>query len=201
MKRVFLTGLLGAIAMFLWTSLAHMVLPLGETGVSQIENEQAILTAMQQQLGTKPGLYLFPNMGVSPAASNAEKQEAMRKYDAKLAANPSGMLIYHPPGEKSLTPGRLLTEFLTELAEALLAVFLLAQTRLVSYGARLGFVAVVGLIAAITTNVPYWNWYGFPTNYTLAYMTVEFGGFVAAGLIAAALIRPQVASLAVAAGK
>lgn len=138
MKRILLAGLLGGIAMFLWSSVAHMVLPLGETGVSQIDNEQAILTAMQQQLGNKSGLYLFPNMGVSPTASNAEKQEAMRKYDAKLAANPSGMLIYHPPGEKSLTPGRLFTEFLTELAEALLAVFLLAQTRFARYGARVG---------------------------------------------------------------
>jgi len=35
-KRVFLAGLLGGVAMFMWTSLAHVVLPIGETGVQEI---------------------------------------------------------------------------------------------------------------------------------------------------------------------
>ena len=55
---------------------------------------------------------------------------AMQQYEQKLAANPSGILIYHPPGAKALTPGQLVTEFLTEVAEALLLASLLAQTSL-----------------------------------------------------------------------
>jgi hypothetical protein len=194
-KRVLLAGILGGIAMFVWASIAHMVLPLGETGVREIPNEPAVLSAMQAQLGTNSGLYLFPGMGLGPDATRQQKNAAMQQYDQKLASNPSGLLIYHPPGAKALTPGQLATEFVTELLEALLAAFLLAHTRLAGFGARVGFVAVAGIMAAITTNIPYWNWYGFPTNYTAAYMAMQIVGYLAAGIVIAAVIKiPATAS-------
>jgi hypothetical protein len=32
-KRILLAGLLGGLAMFIWQSVAHVVLPLGEAGI------------------------------------------------------------------------------------------------------------------------------------------------------------------------
>ena len=82
--------------------------------------------------------------------------------------------------------GRLLgIEFATELLESILVVFLLAQTGLVSFGARVGFVTVAGILAAIATNVSYWNWYGFPSVYTASYMFIQIVGFLCVGLVAA----------------
>ena len=189
MKRIILAGLLGGIAMFIWSTIAHIALPLGEVGVKEIPNEAAILSSMSSTIGSTSGLYLFPGTGLGPDATHQQKQAAMRDYGKKLAANPSGILIYHPPGQSALTARQLTTEFLTEVAEALLAAILLAQTRLTSFGSRLGFIAVLGLAAAITTNIPYWNWYGFPTNYTIAYMSIEFVDYLAAGLVVASLVR------------
>ena len=80
-------------------------------------------------------------------------------------------------------------EFATELFESLLAVFLLAQTRLVTFGARVGFVTVAGILAAIATNVSYWNWYGFPCVYTAAYVLIQIIGFLCVGLVAALVLR------------
>jgi hypothetical protein len=191
-KRVLLAGLLGGIAMFAWTSLAHMVLPLGDAGIKEIPNEQGVLTAMQASLGAAPGLYLFPGTGLGPDATMQQKRGAMDQYAQKLAANPSGILIYHPPGAKPLTAGQLATEFFTELIEALLAVILLSQTRLTSFASRLGFVIVAGMLATIATNVSYWNWYGFPATYTAAYMTTGVVGFICVGLVAAAVMKEQV---------
>ena len=85
-------------------------------------------------------------------------------------------------------------QFLTELAEGLIAAWLVAQTALASYVARVGFVAMVGLAAAITTNIPYWNWYTFPAAYTLGYGFTEFVGYVVAGLAIAAIVRPTAAA-------
>jgi hypothetical protein len=99
------------------------------------------------------------------------------------------LLIYHPPGANGITGKRLGTEFVTELVETLLAVFLLAQTRIGSYAGKVGFMVVVGVVAAITTNIPYWNWYGFPGNYTEAYMFTQVVAFLAAGLVAAAVVK------------
>ena len=60
MKRIFLAGLLGGIAMFIWTSIAHMALPLGEAGIREIPNEAALLSAMRSSIGKKPASTSFP---------------------------------------------------------------------------------------------------------------------------------------------
>jgi hypothetical protein len=187
-KRIFLAGILGGVAMFLWASLAHMVLPLGRAGIREVPDDRALLASMRSALGESSGLYMFPGVG-----SDAD----MKRYEQKLASNPSGLLIYHPPGVKALTPGQLITEFLTELLEALLLAWLMAQTRLESLPARLGFAIVVGIVAGITTNVSYWNWYGFPSAYTLPYMSIEIVGFLVAGLVAAKMLgRSSLGSVA-----
>jgi hypothetical protein len=66
----------------------------------------------------------------------------------------------------------------------------LAQTRIVSFAGRVGFVLVAGILAAITTNVSYWNWYGFPCVYTASYMVTQIVGFFLVGVIAA-LVLPK----------
>ena len=104
MKRVLLAGLLGGIAMFVWSSSAHIALSLGNTGVKEIPNEQNVLAGMQAQLGTTSGLYMFPGMGLGPNPTRQEQNAAMKQYDQKLATSPSGLLIYHPPGAKALSP-------------------------------------------------------------------------------------------------
>jgi len=192
MKRVLLAGLLGGIAMFVWSSFAHIALSLGNTGVKEIPNEQNVLAGMQAQLGTTSGLYMFPGMGLGPNPTRQEQNAAMKQYDQKLATSPSGLLIYHPPGAKALSPGQLGTEFLTEVAEALLLALLLAQTTLRTFASRMGFVMLAAVMAAITTNIPYWNWYGFPVNYTSAYMFIEFMDYVVAGIVVSAILKPKV---------
>ena len=62
--RIFLAGVLGGIAMFIWTSIAHMFLPLGHAGVREIPNEAVVLAAMQTNIGDQSGLYLFPGFGL-----------------------------------------------------------------------------------------------------------------------------------------
>ena len=190
MTRVFLAGLLGGIAMFIWTSIAHMALPLGETGVRQLPDETAMLAAMQKNIGEKSGFYFFPALGLGPNATRDERKQAMERMNETLSRYPSGILVYHPAGAPPIRMASLLViEFGKELAEAFLAVFLLAQSRLVRYGSRVTFVTAIGVIAAISTNVSYWNWYRFPANYTLAYMLIQLVGFLCVGLVAALVLR------------
>ena len=183
-KRILLAGLLGGIAMFVWASLAHLVLGLGSVGMKDLPNEQPLLAALQTGIGANTGLYVFPGVG----------REGMAGYQSKLDRNPSGLLIYHPPGVKAMEPRQLVTEFLTEVIEALLAVFLLSRTALTGVLARVGFVTLIGIVACITTNVPYWNWYGYPTSYTAAYMFTQIVDYVLVGVVAALLLKRKAAA-------
>jgi hypothetical protein len=191
--KILLTGILGGIVTFIWTSVAHMALPLGEAGIREIPNESAVLSAMQSNIGDQTGLYIFPGRGVEKNATRQEKNEAMKHMAEKMATNPSGILMYHAPGRRFTIGKWLGIEFGTELLEAILVVFLLVQTRIVSFAGRVGFVLVAGILAAITTNVSYWNWYGFPCVYTASYMFIQIVGFLLVG-VAAALILPKRAS-------
>ena len=186
--RAFLAAILGGIAMFIWSFIAHDLLPLGEMGMREFKNEAAMLDALKTNLGDAGGLYHFPGHTAGPNATRQEKSEAMKRAMEKAASGPSGLLIYHPSRE--FTFGKLLgIEFATELLEAILVVFLLTQTKIESFAGRVGFVLLAGILAAITTNIPYWNWYGFPSRYTAAYMSIEIIGFLCVGLIAALVLR------------
>jgi len=186
--RAFLAAILGGIAMFIWSFVAHDLLPLGETGIREFNNEAAMLDALKTNLGDARGLYHFPGHRPGPNATRQEKSEAMKRAMEKAASGPAGMLLYHPSRE--FTFGKLLgIEFATELLEAILVVFLLTQTKIESFGGRVGFVLIAGILAAITTNIPYWNWYSFPSSYTAAYMSIEIIGFLCVGLVAALLLK------------
>lgn len=190
MSRVLLAGILGGIAMFIWTALAHMVLPLGEVGVSQIgaNSEPQLLEAMKANLTDRHGFFIFPGLNIDPKATGQEKKDAMNKMAEKAASGPTGILVYQPA--RPIAFGKWLgIEFATELVQAILVVCLLAQTSLTTFAGRVSFVTVAGILAAITTNVSYWNWYGFPKRYTAGYMFIEIVGFFCVGIVAALMLK------------
>jgi len=187
-KRILLAGVLGGLAMFLWSSIAHMALGLGSLGIQDIPNEQAMMGTMKSNL-PQSGFYFFPGLGVAPGASRTERNAAMNVYQQKVANGPSGILVYHSSGQKAISAGQLLTELGTNIVQALLASTLLAFAGLRSYGARVGFVALAGVMAGITTNISYWTWYGFPGSYTTGYAFTEIMGYVCIGLAAAAIVK------------
>jgi hypothetical protein len=175
--RILIAGLLGGLAMFIWSSAAHMS-PLGRVGISTLPDESATVANLASAIGDHGGLYLFPvDMSGTPSSATA----------------PGGFLAYNPHAPMAMLPGNLIVEFLTETVEAILAAWLLAQTALAAYAMRVGFVTVVGIVGAITTNVPYWNWYTFPTAYTLCYAFIEVVGYLVAGLAIAWYLKPKAA--------
>jgi hypothetical protein len=188
-KKVVLAGVLGGLAMFVWLSVAHMAIGLGAVGMKDLPNEQAVMGVIHDNL-PQSGFYFFPSLGVAKDASREQQNAAMTAYQQKIAAGPSGILIYHPSKGEAISPRLLLTELGTNVLQALLAAILLSfATGLRSYASRVAFVTVAGLMAVITTNISYWNWYGFPGTYTAAYGFTEIVGYICIALVAAAIIK------------
>ena len=171
MLRIVIAGLLGGLAMYVWSSLAHVALPLGNTGVKALPHEAADVAALKADLGDKSGLYLAP---------------------ARMDAPPGpGVLVVYHSTPTQMDPKTLAGEGLSELVRSILAAVLLSLTALRGYLPRAGFVGLVGLTATLTTNPSYWLWYKFPTDYTLAYIGIELVGYVVAGLVIAAILKPR----------
>jgi hypothetical protein len=192
--RIFFAGILGGIVMFIWNFVAHDLLPLGEMGVRLIPNEDAVTSVLQTNLGDTSGFYVFPSGGLTPGATREQKGVAMKKAEEQMAAGAAGVLIYRPKRIFNF-PKRLGIEFATEVLESLLAVFLLAQTGIRGFGGKVGFILTAGILAAIATNVPYANWYGFPKPFTLAQIVMMIVGFLLVGIVAALVLKkPTTAS-------
>ncbi len=185
--RIVLAGILGAIAMFIWVTIAHVATPLGATGFSKIPDEAPLIAEMQRTLGDHGGLYSFP--WVDPS-----DKSAMQDYAQKTKQSASGLLLYRGPGVSNDMTRPMLYEFVKELIETLIAAFLLGLAGIGGYLGRAGFVTLIGVSAAITTNASYWIWWGFPGDYTLAYMIITFVGYVVAALTIAAIVKPKPAA-------
>ena len=193
-KRVVIGGILGGLTMFIWLFVAHDVLPLGELGVGEIPNEGPVLSAMQSSI-PQAGLYLFPGIGLGPNATSAQRNAAMPAYMKKYEQSPHGILVYHPASGAFNFGEALGREGALNLLEAFLAAWLLSYAAAgKAYTGRVGFVVILGTLAAVTTNLEYWNWYDFPGNYVAGYMVTQIIGFSLVGLVVAAFVKSEVAA-------
>ena len=77
----------------------------------------------------------------------------MKQMQRRIAAKPYGILMYHPPGRPFAFGKSLVIEFSTEVLQAILVIWLLAQIRIGDFAGRVGSLVIVGILTSITTNV------------------------------------------------
>jgi len=187
--KILLAGILGAIAMFIWTAIAHMALPLGEAGIAEIPNESAVLSTMQSNVGDQTGLYIFPGMGVGKNATRQEKSEAMKTW---MKRSQRILLVFScimRQAVRSHLAKRSESNSLRNYSKRFSSCFCLHKRASKVSPGVVGFVLLAGILAAIATNVSYWNWYGFPGVYTANYMFIQVVGFLCVGIVAALVLR------------
>ena len=176
MNRRILAGLLGGLAAFVWSSVAHMVLPLGEAGVSTIPNEKAVLETLEREV-PGAGLYLFPAPSNDPTQAQADMMASYRD-------NPSGVLVYTPPGRTFSFPKLLGVELAGTLFAGLIAAAVMMRAPLsIGRGALIG--ANLGIFTWLCVSLSYWNWYDFPSAYVWAEGADQVVGWLIGGVVIA----------------
>lgn len=185
MKRILMGTIAGALVIFMWGALVHLVLPLGNAGMSPLPHETVSTKALNLAIN-EPGLYVFPWMDMTGEYSDQEYKEWQEAY----REGPVGMLFYKPRGGDPMAAHYFINEILTDLAASLLACLLLSLTTL-AYLGRMLFVGGLGLFSWVTSSIPYWNWYGFPADFTLAAGAGMVLGWLLAGVVIAAIVKPE----------
>ena len=182
MKKILLGSLVGAVVLFMWSFVSHMLLPLGHVGIQQVANEDPILDAIRANI-QQPGLYFLPGLHYSKYSD----EPAMKAWKEKAKRGPFVILIHQMQGS-DITPAQLATEFVSNLFLALLAALLLSHIA-GSFLWRTLAVGIMGLIAGLDVYVSYWNWFKFPTDYTLAVMSDQFIGFLLMGAALSLMVK------------
>lgn len=181
--RVIIAGIVGGIVLFFWGAVAHMFLPTGDMGIKSMPNDAAVMSALKSNI-SEPGMYFYPGMENHHHASEAEQAA----FDAKYKSGPHGLLIYYPIGTELMPPSMLLTELASNILGALLVAFVMS---LMSAGFILRVLAsgLIGVVAWLSVDASYWNWYGFPTDYFLAQIVDQGAGWLIAGVPIAFLVK------------
>ena len=189
-KNIVLAAILGALALFAWESVAHMALPLGEAGIRTFgAHETPMMAALKEHI-KEPGFYFFPGPVDIPGMTSEQKSKAMADAMNRMASEPTGIMIVYPQGRVTNFGKGLGIQFASDFVVMLIAAFLLSRATVVKgYGARVLFVALMGLIPILQTDLPQWNWYGFPDVYFGAQVLVHLVGFAAGGLVLARLVK------------
>jgi hypothetical protein len=184
MLRILVGGIVAGVVIFFWGFVSHMLLPLGEMGLQSIANEGDLSAAIKKDVH-EPGLYFVPGRDMSKSQS----QEEMDAHAAKIAKGPYGFMVIYPNGRDVSMSKRLPIELGTNVVCALLAAILVSLVR-PGFVVRVASVTLVGILASIMTLVPYWNWYGFPDDFTLAQFVEHTAGWLLAGFVLALIVRP-----------
>ena len=184
MAKVLIGGIVAGIVIFFWGFAAHEFLPLGETGMHDIPQEDVVAAAVKDAV-REPGIYLLPGHGMGKTKS-PEEQKALNE---KVAKGPTGFLIIHPEGSEVSLPKYLVPQLATNVVCGLLAALLVTQLR-PGFVVRVLCVTLMGIFGFVMVCVPYWNWYGFPLDFTIAQAIEHTVGWFLAGLAIAAIVRP-----------
>lgn len=179
-KRILLAILLGTIVMFIWGGLSHMIIFIGD-GFKPLPNEDKVLETLKASIPEK-GLYFFP--GKDFRHSTAEQES---RFAQKFATGPVGILVYRPIGGSPLSPGKLLTQGISNVLSVCIAAWILSMIS-AGYWTRVGAVTTLGAVSCTAVSMIYWNWYEFPDAFFLAQIADMLIGFFLAGLVLARFI-------------
>jgi hypothetical protein len=179
--RILIAGILGGIVMFIWGVAAHMLIPLGDTGIRQPVAEDVALSSLRQGLGERPGVYMLPSMSTEQMSDPA----AVKAYQTKSASAPYAWVVFLPQGQDATQMGPQIARQWASDTLAALALAWVMSLVVVGFASRLGVAVVTALFAWLSALVPYWNWYRFPLDFTVAALVEQVIGWLLAGAVMA----------------
>ncbi len=178
--RIAVAALSGAIVIFLWQFVSHMLLPIGEMGFRAPQNEAVVLQAAGSGLPAS-GMYLLPYL----APEKMKDAAAVQDWTERAQKNPSLFVVVGPANTivTNMLP-ELGRQFVIDLLGALLVAFMLAGTAW-GFGMRVLGATIFGAFGWLLDIVPLWNWYKFPADYVVGNLLDQGIGWLLAGIVIA----------------
>lgn len=181
MVRCVLGCLVATVAVFVFGALYWMFNPMAEAAMSQADDDRAVQACLRDTLGGS-GIYMIPGMG-----------EGQQAFEERHEEGPIAVLNYVSEGRPAMPPTTLLVDMARVLVMVVLAALLLlwAWPALESYGARVGFVVLAGAAGSVFTRGADAIWWMLPWKYAGVMIVYEVLAWLVAGLVLAALLKPN----------
>jgi hypothetical protein len=164
-KFLLVATLVGGIALFVWGAVWHMALPFSNAGMHEFANNDLVVDVIGENAPQR-GIYFSPQ-GIFAAVN----------IDPGLTDRTASMGPY------------MLVQLLTEFAVVFVLTILLFHSTFTTILGRAVYAGIVGLAGALTIHIAHWNWYSFPTSYTLSELANNVIGFFLVGLVVGWLMQ------------
>ncbi|HLT46236.1 MAG TPA: hypothetical protein VK002_03335 [Rubricoccaceae bacterium] len=179
MRSLLLGAFLAALVLFVWGFVVWALMPVDP--FTRIADEAAVSAALLEQLPAT-GYYLLPG-----------DDSDMDAYVARHREGPLALITFRREGADPLAASGFVLGFLHMLVSMLLLGLVLraAVPRLHTYGARVTFVAFVGLLVGVWAHLGEPIWWHQPWSLPLLTAAHDVIGFALAGLVLARFVRPE----------
>lgn len=190
-KKILLGGLAGGAILFVWGVIAWMILPLHDASMRTLPNA-AVVTKVLRENVKEAGVYYFPELVDTRGMTTEQANAAMADWKTRHREGPVGFLVLHPNGAEPMNVRHFAGSFVIQFTSALIVAWLLSKAMggFRTYLGRLLFVVALGLFAGVAVDLPYWNWFNFPADYTVAALIDHVVGWGLVGLAIAAIVKP-----------
>jgi hypothetical protein len=182
MRSLLPGAVLAAVVLFVWGFLVWGLMPVNP--FIPIPDEAAVSAALLEQLPAT-GHYLLPG-----------DDSDMDAFVQRHREGPLAMITFRREGTNPMAPSVFLFGYLHMLASTLLLGLALrtAAPALRRYGARVAFVALVGLFVGVWAHLGEPIWWHQPWGFHLLSAAYDVIGLVLAGLVLARFVRPEAAT-------
>ncbi|MBX3321669.1 MAG: hypothetical protein KF757_01625 [Phycisphaeraceae bacterium] len=187
--RIVLAAILGGIALFMWGFVYWVVISPNFSAISSmsVDRERAITASLNENMPAD-GVYFFPGFeDHGKAVSEEDKKRLDEEWRVRHQEGPIGMIVYRRAGSEPQQPGQFLGGFLINIASAFFVACLIAISGAAGFVRRFAMVLFFGLAASFATHGLQWNWFRFPTPYTIFQMIDVIGGWTVAGVVIGAI--------------
>ncbi len=165
-KYLAMAAILGGVTLFVWGVIWHAALPLYEGKVLfELSDSQTVNSVIQQNATHGNGVYYTKEGVLAVVAFTPDMADKMQNM---------GMTVT--------------IEFITNVLVALLFAVIIGRTG--TFGSAIKgalFMGLVGVTGLLSTELSYWNWYGFSAGFITLNIIGESLSWFVAGLVISAL--------------
>ena len=187
MNKLIVPSLIAAVVVFIWMFISWAVIGWHNVDIKNLPNGDALAEQMKESIN-EPGIYIYP--GHPDGGDDTDMEEWTSKYKAGPLVN---FMVYHPEGSEPMNPMNFIKSFIINFIAAFIAGVLLMMTlaQNPSFWRRVIFVTLLGLFAGFIGPFMDWNWWSFPTGYTIVEVADFCLTWFFAGLVLAWRIKPE----------
>lgn len=160
MKNLLFSSLVGGLVLYIWSFVSWMAIPWHD--IRELPNGEEVAAVLKNE-NMEKAVYTFPyTMG----NDQAKMDKAMQQYQSGPRIH---MMVYDPSGGDPFSVKMFIGGLIIDFLLAFIACYLLMISfdKFPTLSSKLKYFLMFGAFTALSAPLMEWNWWEFPTAYSI----------------------------------